>query len=322
MSAAVTAGPLVAARDVVKHYGEFRALDRVSFTIQPGATVGLLGPNGAGKTTLMKTLLGFLPYTEGSIDLFGIPLASNPVAARQRMGFMPENDAWFPDLTGLQAVILAGRLSGMPKQEAFSRAYEVLDYLGLDESRHRDVSTYSVGMRQKVKLAQAVVHGPRLLLLDEPMSGLDPASRDEMARVLSDITRAGVALVLSSHVLHDVESLCSSVLMMDRGRILFDGPLDTLSSGDTGRLRVRVTGDIPAFAAALERAHARVTASGPLLEVVLPAGADTSLVFAAVREAGVELRELESARDSLEQAFLRLLGRDQRGAAADGGRHG
>jgi len=322
MSAAVTAGPLVAARDVVKHYGEFRALDRVSFTIQPGATVGLLGPNGAGKTTLMKTLLGFLPYTGGSIDLFGIPLASNPVAARQRMGFMPENDAWFPDLTGLQAVILAGRLSGMPKQEAFSRAYEVLDYLGLDESRHRDVSTYSVGMRQKVKLAQAVVHGPRLLLLDEPMSGLDPASRDEMARVLSDITRAGVALVLSSHVLHDVESLCSSVLMMDRGRILFDGPLDTLSSGDTGRLRVRVTGDIPAFAAALERAHARVTASGPLLEVVLPAGADTSLVFAAVREAGVELRELESARDSLEQAFLRLLGRDQRGAAADGGRHG
>jgi len=314
------AAALVTASKLSKHYGRFKALDDVTFTIPGGAALGLLGPNGAGKTTLMKTLLGFLPFTSGTVELFGVRLDRSPLVARQKLGYMPENDAWFPDLTGLEAVVLAGRLSGMPARDACSRAYEVLDYLGLDEARHRPVSGYSVGMRQKVKLAQAVVHGPDLLFLDEPMSGLDPASRDEMMRVLAGISRCGVAMVLSSHVLHDVESLCSSVLMLDRGKVLYDGPLAGLESKNHGRYRIRVAGDAARFAAALEAKGAECTRTGSQIAARLPAGADELLVFQAVRQAGVELRELAPAHDTLEQSFLRLLGRD--GSGEHNGRSG
>ncbi len=304
-----TAGELVVARGLVKHYGQFLALDDVSFVIHGGQNVGLLGPNGAGKTTLIRTLLGFLPYSEGSVNVMGHAVSSAPLAARQRVGYMPENEAHFPGLTGFEAVSFAGRLSGMPGEAAYSRAYEVLDYLGMDEVRHRPVEGYSVGLKQKVKLAQALVHGPGLVLLDEPLSGLDPNSREEMMALLQGIVKSGVAMVLSSHVLHDVETLCSSALMLDRGAIIYDGPIDRLSAVRRGRFRLRIKGDMARLLGELKKVGAEVEEAGADLMVTLNAGLGTEAIWTAARNAGAQVRELEPARDSLEQSFLKLLGK-------------
>ena len=307
----VTGEHPVVARGLVKHYGQFLALDDVSFDIRGGQTQGLLGPNGAGKTTLIRTLLGFLPYSEGSVTVMGHQVSAAPLAARQRVGYMPENEALFPGLTGFEAVAYAGRLSGMPREAAYSRAYEVLDYLGMDEVRHRPVEGYSVGLKQKVKLAQAVVHGPSLVLLDEPLSGLDPNSREEMIALLRGIAASGVAMVLSSHVLHDVENLCSSVLMRDRGAIIYDGPLERLSAVRRGRFRVRIKGDPARFKEELERENAEVDEQGADLVVMVEGECGTEVIWAAAKKASAQVRELQPSRDSLEQSFLKLLGKGE-----------
>ncbi len=299
---------IIETQELTKHYGAFTALDGVSFELPEGSVTGLLGPNGAGKTTLMKTLLGFLPSTSGNCRVLGESLSRAPLAVRQRVGFMPENDAYFPDRTGLESVVYAGRLTGMPKEAAFSRAYEVLDYLGMDEVRHRPISGYSVGLKQKIKLGQALVHGPRLCFLDEPLSGLDPKSRDEMMELLLGIGRTGVSMVISSHVLKDVETLCTSLLMLNRGKLLYAGTLEDLRRQNEGRYAVRIRGDHSRFTAALQRIGADAEVRRGTIELELPDGQDISLVWQAARESSCQIRELRHASDSLEQAFLRLLG--------------
>ena len=301
---------LVEVRSLVKHYGSYKALDGVQFDLLAGTATGLLGPNGAGKTTLMKTLLGFLQLTSGSCHVLGHSPSKSPLEVRRLVGYMPENEAYFPNATGLEAVVLAGRLSGMPREAAFSRAYEVLDYLGMDEVRHRPVSGYSVGLKQKIKLAQAVIHGPRLLFLDEPLSGLDPNSRDEMMNLLGGISRAGVAMVVSSHVLRDIENLCKDVLMLDRGKLLYSGSMESLKKQDEGRFLVRTRGSFEGFAKALEKRQVKVEPTRRGAQLELPQGGATSLVWDAARESGCQIREFKPASDSLEKAFLRLLGRE------------
>jgi len=194
----------------------------------------------------------------------------------------------------------------MPKEAAFSRGYEVLDYLGVDEVRHRAVAGYSVGQKQKIKLAQALVHGPRLLFLDEPLSGLDPTSRDEMMSLVAGVARGGVTLVVSSHVLHDVETLCESVLMLDRGKLVYDGPIATLSAAREGLYRIRVRGDAAAFRRALAERGVAAEEGPAGLHAAL--GDSTRIAWDAARAAGCQIRELEPVRDTLEQAFLRLIG--------------
>ncbi len=302
---------LVWVSELVKYFGQFRALDGITFALQPGSATGLLGPNGAGKTTLLKTMLGFLSFSAGRISLFGQDVSTAPLKARQLIGYMPENDAAFPGMTGFEAVVLAGRLSGMPREAAFSRAYEVLDYLGMDEVRHRPQAGYSVGLKQKVKLGQALVHGPKLVFLDEPLNGLDPNSRDEMMGLLAGISRSGVALVISSHVLHDIESLCTEVLVLDCGRLLYSGPIERLGRSEKGRFRARIRGDEGAFVRLLEQGGGRAGRKGHLLDLTLPDGRGTALVFEAARQSGCQVRELLPARDSLEEAFLRLLGKEE-----------
>ncbi|MBM4371677.1 MAG: ABC transporter ATP-binding protein [Deltaproteobacteria bacterium] len=302
--------PAAEALDLTVRYAALRALDGVRCALRSGAVTGLLGPNGAGKSTLIKSFLGFLSPAAGRCRVLGADPRGDPLAVRRRLGYMPEHDAAFPGRTGLEAVVLAGRLAGMPREAAFSRAYEVLDYLGMDEVRHRPLAGYSVGQRQKVKLGQAVVHGPRLLFLDEPLSGLDPASRDEMLALLAGIAASGVAMVISSHVLRDLESLCGDVLVLDRGRVLYQGSMEGLRRRDEGRYRLRIKGDAAAFARALEALGGRAAAAPPFLDLHLAPPLDTAAIWSAARETGCQVRELRVATDSLEEAFLRLLGRE------------
>jgi ABC-2 type transport system ATP-binding protein len=299
---------IIETHELTKHHGAFTALDSVSFELPEGSVTGLLGPNGAGKTTLMKTLLGFLPSTSGSCTVLGESLSKAPLTVRQRVGFMPENDAFFPDRTGLESVVYAGRLTGMPTEAAFSRAYEVLDYLGMDEVRHRPITGYSVGLKQKIKLGQALVHGPKLCFLDEPLSGLDPKSRDEMMELLIGIGKSGVSMVISSHVLKDVETLCSTLLMLNRGKLLYSGTLADLRRQNEGRYAVRVRGDHGRFTASLQSAGATAEQRRGTIELELPGGQDVSTIWQAANDARCQIRELRHASDSLEQAFLRLLG--------------
>lgn len=301
---------VVKTQELVKHYGAMAALDRVSLELAEGSVTGLLGPNGAGKTTLMKTLLGFLPYSAGSCFVLGHDVLKSPLEVRRKVGFMPENEAWFPHLTGLEAVVYAGRLSGMAREDAFSRSYEVLDYLGMDEVRHRPVDGYSVGLKQKIKLAQAVVHGPRLCFLDEPLSGLDPNSRTDMMALLTGIAEAGVSMVISSHVLTDIETLCSSVVVLNQGRLLHSGPVEQLRHESSGHYRVTLRGNRDDFIAQLPEACSIGEALGPVVDVRLPSDTTTTALWTAAQTSGVQIRKLAPASDSLEQAFLRLLGKE------------
>src|ERR1044071_4834102 len=225
----VASAPLVEFRDLTVSYGPLVALSGVTGEFPPGPT-GLLGPNGAGKTTLLKTLLGFLKPDKGSIVAFGLDPSLAPLEVRRRIGYMPEVDCHVPSMTAAAFVAFAGELSGMPRDEAISRAHEVLYYVGLGEARYRKVETYSTGMKQRVKLAQALVHDPDLLLLDEPTNGLDPQGRDDMLDLVADVsTRRGLSLVLCSHLLPDVERVCSRVIVFNKGQVAARGTIAELT---------------------------------------------------------------------------------------------
>ena len=242
--------PLLALAGVGRTFGPFTALSDVTLTLPPGR-VGLLGPNGAGKSTLLKILMGLLPPTAGTGAVLGRPLARgggvNP-ELRRLIGFMPETDALVPGLTGLEYVGLAGELYGMPRRQAARRAHEVLSYLGLDEARYRRVEDYSAGMKQRVKLAQAVVHDPPVLLLDEPTSGLDPAGRDAMLALVRELgTDHGKSVILSTHLLADVQAVCDRVVIVAGGRVKGQGTVEELCARRADRFRLRVQGENTQF---------------------------------------------------------------------------
>src|SRR6185369_1817134 len=185
-----------------------------------GRCIGLLGPNGAGKTTLLHTLLGFYPPSEGTARVLGLDIRSQLREVRALLGYMPENDAFIAGLTGIRFVRLMAELSGLPPAQAIERAHEVLFYVGLGEARYRSVDSYSLGMKQLAKLAQALVHGPKVLFLDEPTNGLDPPARERMIKLIRDIRDTGeVNVILSSHLLRDVEECCEEVLVLKQGEI-------------------------------------------------------------------------------------------------------
>src|SRR5205809_586294 len=212
--------PLVEFKDLVVSYGPVQALSGVSGAF-PAGPAGLLGPNGAGKTTLLKTLLGFLEPDRRMINAFGLDPTTRPLDVRRRIGYMPEADCHLPGMTAAAFVAFAGELSGLPRDEAISRAHEVLYYVGLGEARYRTVDTYSTGMKQRVKLAQALVHDPRLVLLDEPTNGLDPAGRDEMLSLIRRIgTVFGISVVVTSHLMGELERVCDHVVVIDGGRLM------------------------------------------------------------------------------------------------------
>src|SRR3954449_8491101 len=228
-------------------YGKNQALKNVSAKFVKGA-VGLLGPNGAGKSTMLKSLLGFIKPAKGRMTVLDMDVAQAPLAIRARIGYMPENDAHIPGMNAVSFVAYCGQLAGLPAADAMQRAHEVLYYVGLGEARYRNVDTYSTGMKQRIKLAQALVHDPDLLFLDEPTNGMDPKGRDEMLELVRDLGRnKGVSLILSSNLLPDVEYTCDYVVVMDKGAIATAGPIAAMK-GHGGRVfEVRVKGEREEF---------------------------------------------------------------------------
>jgi ABC-2 type transport system ATP-binding protein len=289
-------------------YGPLPALAGITGSFPSGPT-GLLGPNGAGKTTLLKTLLGFLKPDRGTITAFGLDPAKEPLEVRRRIGYMPEVDCHLPGMTAARFVAFAGELSGLPADEATSRAHEVLYYVGLDEARYRRVDTYSTGMKQRVKLAQALVHDPDLLLLDEPTNGLDPDGREEMLSLIRDVAaRREMSLILCSHLLRDVESVCERVIVLKQGEVAAAGRIAELTGPRRSIYDVRVKGDVAAFLTDLKDTGCDVREAEDGHRVLMNDGAGPELIFRVARECGVQVRFLRPGVESLEDVFLRALG--------------
>src|SRR5579859_6087565 len=238
---------LIDLQDVSRQFGPVTALRNVTIRLTPGR-VGLLGPNGAGKSTLLKILLGLLPPSSGGGHVLGHAIGQDGAVLRRAIGYMPEADALLPGLRGSEYVSLAGELYGMPRREAQRRAHEILTYLELEDARYRALEEYSTGMKQRIKLAQALVHDPPVLLLAEPTSGLDPSGRDAMLRLLLALGRDhGKSFILSTHLLGDVERVCETVLILHQGRVLRQGGVAELRTRRQGRFRLQVQGDAAAF---------------------------------------------------------------------------
>ena len=218
-------------------FGRQTALRDASAVFPPGA-VGLLGPNGAGKSTMLKSLLGFVRPDRGRMTVLGLDVAASPVEIRRRLGYMPEIDAHIPGMNAVSFVAYCGQLAGLPRVDAMQRAHEVLYYVGLGEARYRNIETYSTGMKQRIKLAQALVHDPDLLFLDEPTNGMDPKGREEMLELIRDLARnKGMNLILSSHLLPDVEFTCDYVVVLNQGAIATAGPDPGAEGAERQRVR-------------------------------------------------------------------------------------
>ncbi len=304
----------VALDHVTVIYGNNPALRDVTATFPKGA-VGLLGPNGAGKSTMLKSLLGFVAPTSGTLEVLGMNVAARPLDVRAKLGYMPESDGHIPGMNAVTFVAYCGRLAGLPKADAIQRAHEVLYYVGLGEARYRNVETYSTGMKQRIKLAQALVHDPDLLFLDEPTNGMDPKGRDEMLELIRDLAHnKGMDLILSSHLLPDVEFTCDHVVVLDKGAIATAGPIAALK-GPAGRVyEVRVKGPLPAFVAALGAAGLEAKETDEdVMRVFVPGelgkpGDDQRRICELALASQVQVRHLRPSIPTLEDVFARAVG--------------
>jgi ABC-2 type transport system ATP-binding protein len=303
--------PVVQCDQVSVRYGKNLALRDVTASFLPGA-IGLLGPNGAGKSTLLKTLLGFLKPEKGKMTVLGLDVATSPLEIRARIGYMPESDAHIPGMNAVSFVAYCGQLSGLPFADAMQRAHEVLYYVGLGEARYRNLETYSTGMKQRIKLAQALVHDPDLLFLDEPTNGMDPKGRDEMLELVRDLAHnKGVNLILSSHLLPDVEYTCDHVVVMDKGAIAAAGPIEALK-GPAGRVyEVRIKGDTAHFIGVLRAAGYEChDTDEDVMRVFVPGTAEEGarVLFRLAAREGLQLRHLRPSVPTLEDVFARAVG--------------
>jgi ABC-2 type transport system ATP-binding protein len=308
---------LLALESLRKSFDGKPALDGVTASID-GRAVGLLGPNGAGKTTLMRVCLGLLAPDGGTCRVLDRDAVTEPLEVRRRLGFAAEGPGRIPGLSGLESVAYMGEMCGLERRHALRRAHEMLDLVGLDESRHRPVETYSTGMHQRVKIAMSLVHDPELVLLDEPTTGLDPESRDEILGLIVRLRDGGgPAVILSTHLLHDVERTCDGVLVMQAGRMRYAGTLDKLRARRTARFEVRTRGHARPLTDALQARGAAVetTRREDTIEVTLPDDADVALVWQAAASAGEVIWHLEPRSLSLEEAFMALVGESRTVAA-------
>jgi ABC-2 type transport system ATP-binding protein len=317
-AAAAGTEPAVVLENVTVIYGKNQALKNVSARFERGA-VGLLGPNGAGKSTMLKALLGFVKPNHGRMRVLGLDVAERPMEIRARLGYMPETDGHIPGMNAVSFVAYCGQLAGLPAVDAMQRAHEVLYYVGLGEARYRNLETYSTGMKQRIKLAQAIVHDPDLLFLDEPTNGMDPKGRDEMLELIRDLGHnKNVSLILSSHLLPDVEFTCDHVVVMDKGQVAAQGPIDDLK-GPAGRvfeLRVKTTGGtLPGFIEVLQRAGMECHATDEdVMRVFVPASVaggdhrDQQAIFSLAAKEGVQVRHLRPSVPTLEDVFAKAVG--------------
>lgn len=290
-------------------FGKRRILNGISAALK-GKSIGLLGPNGAGKTTLLHTLLGFHKRASGTVTLFGKSIDEAPREMRRLVGYMPENDAFIAGMSAVRFLRLMGELSGLPAKQALERAHETLFYVGLGEARYRNLETYSLGMKQMAKLAQAVIHGPKLLILDEPTNGLDPPHRARMIELIREIREQGdMTLILSSHLLRDVEECCEEVLVLKEGNVVAHSDLAAERNSNRRLLELETVGDNAGFAAALTALGCTLATSGKRgIKVVLPDRIEIRDLYQAAVERNVQIRRLAPKETSLEEIFLKAMG--------------
>lgn len=283
-------------------------LDNLTCTLS-GRTIGLLGPNGAGKSTLINTLLGFHKPARGTARILGHDILKDLDAIRATVGFMPENDSFIAGMTAVSFICMMGELSGLPREAALERAHEVLFYVGLGEARYRPLGTYSLGMKQLAKLAQAIVHGPKLVILDEPTNGLDPPARQRMVRMIKEMKETGaLRIVLCSHLLRDVEESCEEVLILKQGRIVHYSNLEEERKANLRFVEIETVGDDSGFIEALEELGCECAVAGDRrLKMVMPEGAEIREIYRIAESRSVQLRKLNYRRDSLEDIFLKAM---------------
>jgi ABC-2 type transport system ATP-binding protein len=295
---------------VTKRYGPVVALDHLTVSVPEGA-VGLLGPNGSGKTTMIRTLLGLTSMDEGRATILGIDALAHPLDVRRLVGFAPEDECLFPGVAGVEFAAYAGELVGMRSADAMQRAHEVLDYVGLGEARYRRVESYSTGMKQRLKLASAIVHDPKLLILDEPTNGMDPAGREDVLELARDLAHnKGMSLIFSSHLLPDVEAVCDHVVVLGGGKLLAEGKIKELKQFHPGCFELRLKAGPAAFARRLaDYGCTTESREDDLLVVTVPAGQSQALVWKAAAENREQIRFLRPQRSTLEEIFLKAVER-------------
>jgi ABC-2 type transport system ATP-binding protein len=293
--------PIIATTDLRFAYGDIVAIDGVSLEIPPGR-IGLVGANGAGKTTLLKILLGVLPAASGRVDVLGHSVATQQLEVRSRVGWMPESNCLPPDQTAADFLGYAAELGGLPVRAARQRASDVLGLVGLHEERFRYIGEFSTGMRQRTKLAQAIVHDPSLVLLDEPTAGLDPEGREEMLDLVTRLETFGINAVISSHVLTDIERTCDWVIMLDGGKVLRSSPLTDLSTTD--EVELEVIGDIAVVAESARRMGATAELIGSVLHLKASNRDAFEIARDALAEADASVRRLGARRTTLEDVFM------------------
>jgi ABC-2 type transport system ATP-binding protein len=301
--------PLIELDNLSRWYGNFQALQGITTRLTAGR-IGLLGPNGAGKSTLLKILLGLLPPSSGSGRVLGHDIRTAGAELRRGIGYMPEAEGLVPGMLGVDYVALAGELYGMPRRDARRRAHEVLTYLDLEEARYRKLEEYSTGMKQRLKLAQALVHDPPVLLLDEPTSGLDPAGREAMLELLHSLgSEHGKSLILCTHLLGDVERVCDTVLILHRGRLLRQGGVSELCAARQDRYRLQIQGEPAAFREELQLAGVQIVEDNKRgrWRVVVPPDWHTREFFTLAHNHGVTVHGLVRDDESLEELFHRVL---------------
>ncbi len=296
------AGPLLRIDGLTKRYPGVTALDDLTIEV-PRGSVGLVGANGAGKTTLFRLLLGLAHPTTGSIEVNGRDVATDPIGIRARLGYMPEHDCLPLDQTAADVVATFGELGGLPPRAARQRASDILDLVGLDEARFRPIGGFSTGMRQRTKLAQALVGDPELVLLDEPTAGLDPMGREEMLVLVARLREFGISAVMATHLLDDVQLVCDHVVMIDAGRLVVAGATESLLER-TGSVTVDVGTQSAELVAGLRRMALDATVDGGVVEVAINGDVDLDRLRDVVAELGLPLYRLTTRLTSLDEVFL------------------
>ncbi len=282
-------------------------LDRLNGSLS-GRCIGLLGPNGSGKSTLINTLLGFYKPLSGSARIFGKEVQHNLRELRARIGYMPESDAFIADMSGVRFVRYMAELSGLPPDVAMERAHEAFFYVGLGEARYRKVGTYSLGMKQLAKLAQAIAHGPQLIMLDEPTNGLDPEARQRMLQLVREIRDTGeVTVLISSHLLRDIEECCDEVIILKQGRVAALCNLEEERKANLKFLEMEVSNE-NGFLTAVRGLGCECASFGAgRIKLVLPDNIEVRQLYRLAGEHSVQIRRMNYRRDSLEDIFLKAM---------------
>ena len=275
-----------------------------------GKAIGLLGPNGAGKSTLIQTLLGFHKPSAGSAQILGFDCHKQSTQVKARIGYMPENDSFISDMTAVAFLRLMGEISGMPPSAALEKAHEVLFHVGLGEARYRTVGTYSLGMKQMAKLAQAIIHGPQLVILDEPTNGLDPAARQRMLVLIREMKEQhGMNILLCSHLLRDVEEVCDEVVILKDGLIVHQSDLEAERSSNRRFVQLEVSGDDKTLAEAFHNIGAEAASESPgVWRIVLPHEIEIGVLWRLAARENLRVTKLAYRRDTLEEIFLKAVG--------------